>query len=1022
MNKHGPRTRTPEPDEHDLGVAPPPPSDSTEETLSPELHRDTIQRLGHRHASRQSEDTVAAPHRDTSGDALSHSESASTAESMTGADAKPNTEPAAAPAASLHDAPQGSPTGQSIFDPDGDEPPLPRIPGFKIEGVIGRGGMGVVYRARQESLNRVVALKMLLGGAHAPREAQARFRTEAEAVARLKHSHIVQIHAVGEADGQPYLAMEYVEGGSLDERLRGMPQPPVEAARMIASLADAVHAAHQCGVIHRDLKPANVLIDSQGTAKITDFGLAKQMESDAAHTKTGDILGTPSYMAPEQAGGDTRSIGPACDVYALGAILYEMLTGRPPFRGQEPLETVLQVLSNEPVAPRRLQPRLPRDLETICLKCLEKNPARRYATAERLAADLRRYIAGQPIEARPVSIWGRAGKWARRRPAAAALIAVSVLAIASLIGGGAFYNARLRDSLSREAAKTELAEHNLQLAQRSIDELLTSVGVERLAPLPQSERLRRDLLETALGFCQGLLKENAQDPEVRRQTAQAYRQVADIYQMLGDIQKSEASYGKAVELSSALAEEEPADPTHGRELAAAQLNLGNLYQRLGRGTDAQRQYEAALAVLEPLVRKHPQQADFTRQLARTHGNLGVLDHERGDSASALKHHRSAVELLSSEMAEAPSPEASSEIPGERAIAYTNLGIALRTVGQLSEAQDALQRAVRLLDALPPSSGQRPEMRLALHSTRNNLAAIQEALGERDTAILTYRAASAGLDQLAIDFPEVSRFQSAAGQCQANLARLLREVQTLEEADAMLTAARDRYERLVVRFPDEAVHQDGLATCLQELSLLRDAQDSRFEAEDALTRAAQIREALYERFPQRPEYASRFAAALDAVADLLIRRNQLGAARTQLYEAVRLQNAALEASPQTMAYAYQLRRHYEKLATTLVALGDPGEAATIVERLADLVPDDPRMLYRSASLLAQCIPLVTGVKGDELSPQEGVSMKQYCSARAMALLQKAVESGYDDAASLSRDAAFEPLRENEDFPQLSGSQP
>ena len=303
------------------------------------------------------------------------------------------------------------------------------IPGYEILEEIGRGGMGVVYKARQIGLNRVVALKVVLGGAHAGAEELARFRLEAETVARLHDDHIVQIHEVGELRGRPFLALEFVDGNTLAEKLAHTPQPPVHAAQLIETLACAIHVAHQRGIIHRDLKPANILLTQDGTPKISDFGLARQVDGDSAATTTGAILGTASYMAPEQARGHSRQAGPPADVYSLGAILYEMLTGQPPFKGATPIETIEQVCLKEPVPPRRLQPKVPRDLETICLKCLRKESVQRYASAAELADDLRRLLTGQPIHARPVRAWERAAKWVRRNPAYTAAIVVSIAAV-----------------------------------------------------------------------------------------------------------------------------------------------------------------------------------------------------------------------------------------------------------------------------------------------------------------------------------------------------------------------------------------------------------------------------------------------------------------------------------------------------------------------------------------------------------------------------------------------------------------
>ncbi len=345
------------------------------------------------------------------------------------------------------------------------------IPGYEVLGELGRGGMGVVYRARHLGLNRVVALKMILAGGHAGEEERARFRREAEAVARLGHPNIVQIHEVGEVDGKPFFALEFVAGGSLADQVRKAPFPPGQAARVVELLARAMHHAHEQGIIHRDLKPANVLVAADGTPKITDFGLAKRLDADAGQTPSGAILGTPSYMAPEQAAGKVRQVGPAADVYALGALLYELLTGRPPFRAATPLDTLLQVLAEEPVPPSRLQPKLPRDLETICLKCLQKNPARRYAPALALAEDLRRFQAHEPIQGRPAGRGERLVKWARRHPTTAAAAGVGVLlGVALAVVGVLLYFAALD---SAELARAQLRqEHRVRdqrdRAQRSL--------------------------------------------------------------------------------------------------------------------------------------------------------------------------------------------------------------------------------------------------------------------------------------------------------------------------------------------------------------------------------------------------------------------------------------------------------------------------------------------------------------------------------------------------------------------------
>lgn len=393
----------------------------------------------------------------------------------------------------------------------GDAPPRPAIldaeappevAGYEILGELGRGGMGIVYKARQLGLDRTVALKMVLTGIRAGPKDLARFRAEAAAIARLQHPNIVQIYDVGEAAGRPYFVLEFVAGGSLDQRLQGKPQPVRQAAQLLETLARAVHAAHADGVIHRDLKPANILLEGAraerrwarddrapfrttpvprpiplgAVPKITDFGLAKFAGGDGeapdlrGPTVTGELLGTPSYMAPEQAMVPRQPVGPAADVYALGAILYEVLTGRPPFTGATPLATVLQVLHHEPVPVSSLQPNVPRDLETICLKCLRKEPGKRYGSALELAEDLQRFLQNEPIRARPVKPVEKLWRWMRRHPLPAGLLAAGLLGPLVAFIALSLLSARLVRSIALESAaqQAELLEEATKEFSRNV--------------------------------------------------------------------------------------------------------------------------------------------------------------------------------------------------------------------------------------------------------------------------------------------------------------------------------------------------------------------------------------------------------------------------------------------------------------------------------------------------------------------------------------------------------------------------
>jgi eukaryotic-like serine/threonine-protein kinase len=385
--------------------------------------------------------------------------------------------------------------------------------GYAILGELGRGGMGIVYKALHRRLNRLVALKMIRGGVHADDIQIVRFKIEAEAVAALRHPNILQIYEIGESNGLPYVALELLDGGSLADRLKGTALAPRKAAEWMVPLALAMETAHRAGIVHRDLKSANILFTVDGVPKITDFGLAKRLEVDEGQTHTGQVMGTPSYMAPEQARGDTKTVGPPADIYALGAMLYEMLTGRPPFKGISAMETVKQVIEVEPVAPSRVQFRVPRDLETICLKCLQKEPRKRYATAKEMADDLNRYLVGEPIRARRTPPLERGVKWARRRPTVATLLAFTILGAIGLVSVGAWYWNR-QSRLERIAAR-----HVAQLQEETANVLIRA----------QQALSRNDLNEAqvVLTARQSVL-EHERSPGLASLRDQTRRMLADV--------------------------------------------------------------------------------------------------------------------------------------------------------------------------------------------------------------------------------------------------------------------------------------------------------------------------------------------------------------------------------------------------------------------------------------------------------------------------------------------------------------
>jgi hypothetical protein len=343
----------------------------------------------------------------------------------------------------------------------------PTIPGYDIVGELGRGGMGVVCKAWHLPTKRFVALKTVLAGAAASPEKLRRFQAEAEAVARLKHPNIIQFYEAGEHEGRPFFALEFCGGGTLAKKLSGNPMTARAAAVLVEKLAQAVASAHAAQVIHRDLKPANVLLSSDGEPKIGDFGLAKRLDGDEVQTRAGAVIGTPSYMPPEQAMAAPKAAGPAADIYALGAILYECLTGRAPFRGATAVDTLDQVRHQKPVPPRQFEAKIPRDLDTICLKCLSKEPAKRYGSAQALAEDLRRFLDGQQTLAQPAGLGERLGRWAKRQPVVAALLVALAIGLVGAAAFGVIYFSEL-DRKKRELEFT-LSLRTAALEQQAVE-------------------------------------------------------------------------------------------------------------------------------------------------------------------------------------------------------------------------------------------------------------------------------------------------------------------------------------------------------------------------------------------------------------------------------------------------------------------------------------------------------------------------------------------------------------------------
>lgn len=591
--------------------------------------------------------------------------------------------------------------------PGEDAPEAPqRILHYEIERELGRGGMGRVYLAYDPRLRRSVAIKVLTAGSGASSEERSRFRAEALAVARLQHPHIIQVYEVGEWQGQPFLALEYLEGGTLRDRCWLRPLAAAEAADLLIPLAEALHYAHQQGVIHRDLKPANVLLTGPHASplpKLSDFGLAKlrglerTQVTGIAPTETGTLVGTPAYMAPELVG-NPAAAGPATDLYGLGAVLYEMVTGRPPFTGHDPVDVLSQVVNKDPVPPRRLSPNLPRDLETICLCCLAKEPHRRYGSAQALADDLVRWRRGEAIRARPLGPWGRLMKWARRRPAIAGLSAAMVLAGLLLLATAGYYQRHLEQALAQAqsaeraaAASAESRAQQLEVALRTMDRFVNSFQ-EKMEDVPGAREVQQAVLDAALAGLRELSEVTGQAaPDLRR--VQAHFQLGQLLHNLGRQSEARRQYELAVEIAAALLER-AANADRAEAVVwgvRAQLYLARLETRANRPTRAREMLQSAQGWLASLPPNQPRLERLLR--------LWLLDgmseaaHWAGDWSTCRAELAQALPMLEEWLKETPQDEKAQQF-GERLL--VRWAEVLRIAGRGEEAQQVEQRAAALL--------------------------------------------------------------------------------------------------------------------------------------------------------------------------------------------------------------------------------------------------------------------------------------------------------------------------------------
>jgi serine/threonine-protein kinase len=694
------------------------------------------------------------------------------------------------------------------------------------------GGIGRVWLARDDALGREVALKELRPERAAVPAVAARFLREAQVTGQLEHPGVVPIYEVGRRpeDRQPFYTMRFVRGRTLAEatgayhtrRARGE-AGPLELRELLGAfvgVCNAVAYAHSRGVLHRDLKPQNVVLGDFGEVIVLDWGLARLLgqpdgeaeeapvpivaggESDA--TVQGQVLGTPAYMAPEQAEGRLDQLGPATDVYGLGAILYEVLTGRPPFAGSETTAVLRRLIHEAPARPRELAAGTPRALEAVCLKALAKQPARRYGTARELADEVQHWLAGEPVAACPEPWPARLARWGRRhRPLVAAALALLLTAVAALAVGVVVVN-----------GERQAAEAARQRTREALDEMSSQVISDWLAQKKELEPAQRAFLEKALTYYEEFAAESGHSEEVRQGVAGAHLRVGKIRRRLGQHAEAEAAYARARELYARLAADFPAVPQHRRDLAGTHNNLGVLLQTTGRPKEAEAAHLDALAIRKGLAADFPAVPQYLQDLAQSHSNLGAVLQTTGRLKEAEAAHRDALAIKKALAADFPGvPQYRLELANSQ----HNLGLLLRDTGRPKEAEAAYADALELRKALAQDFPAVPQYRQDLAGTHHNLGTLLSETGRPKEAEAAYRDALALYKPLAADFPAVPDYQAELANTLDGLAELARVRKDHPEARRLLEEARPHVQVALEANPRHPFYREIVRNLRRELA-------------------------------------------------------------------------------------------------------------------------------------------------------------------------------------------------------------
>jgi serine/threonine protein kinase len=956
-----------------------------------------------------------------------------------------------------------------------------------------RGGMGVVFRARQVSLNRIVALKVIRDAEWATPADVQRFRLEAEAVAQLDHSNIVPIYEVGQwhpgSKGATihYFSMKWVEGGTLAQLLASgawsATTRPAQrtVAALLVQVARAVHYAHQRGILHRDLKPANILLSvswEEGMSAspgdhaalacparlmtavpmITDFGLAKRVTVDDQLTQSGVAVGTPSYMAPEQAaprqapagGGPTM----VADVYSLGAILYEMLTGRPPFRGETMLDTLREVLEREPQRPRALNPTLDRDLETICLKCLQKDPARRYASAAALADDLERFLAGEPIHARPVGSAERLWRWCRRNRTLAltsllaALALPAALALLALVAINESHHAarldewsgKLQHALLQVKSKHAEAEKNLARAERLRGEadkhfkeaehqrqreeksfhnahqavkLFYTRLASELRSTPALQPLRKKLLEASRDYYVRFLEQRKDDPRLKRELADAHDDVAYISSEFGSRAEAAASYRQALALYEDLLRASPQDLTLRSRVASTCYNLGLMLGIVNQPKEALAFQRRAKGYYEAVLRDHPDHPRALAGLANVLGALAGLHRHAGRPLEAYEAFREAVVISEKLLRSQPR---SRKYQGALALCYNNLGVSQSHLGRKDDALESFEKAKEIRERLARADPKNWGAQMGVAASYRDIGLIHHDRGANSEALswleaardIRARVAAANPNMILAQTDLASSYVDVGG----SLAALYPNKKALALAQYQKAVALQ--EKLIRIDPVSPYLRNDLAGTHFLIGNLHRGDDPA-QAVKEFEKARALQEELVTAAPGTPAYRNALGSTLNNLGMALLRLKRFDDARAALHQAIETQRQAVAQAPQVERYRRSLATRYSALTEVELKANRPAAAVAATLERQKLWPKDAMLQYWVGVDLVSAAALVG--KGKEMPSADEQAERARYADLAMAALRQAVSCGFRDRNRLQTDRDLDPLRSRDDFRKL-----